>query len=97
MRKLLLAVVPLLGACAQGTQDKNELAREGCRAVYDRLQRFVTGNGRFPESDAEWAEFESTKDPWGNVYVVDTESGETIVWSFGADGEEGTDDDIGYP
>ena len=36
-------------------------------------------------------------DPWGNPYVLEIEGRKVRVWSFGPDGNEGTEDDIAYP
>ena len=72
-------------------------AQAECKAIYDRLMRFATGQGRYPGTDEEWAPFESDKDPWGNNYFVDDESARMQVCSAGPDGIPATGDDICYP
>jgi len=36
-------------------------------------------------------------DPWGNPYVLGRDGARIRVYSFGPDGQEGTDDDVMYP
>ena len=36
-------------------------------------------------------------DPWGNPYVLEREGRKIRVYSWGPDGQEGTEDDIAYP
>ncbi len=36
-------------------------------------------------------------DPWGNPYWMEKNGNKIIIWCAGPDGQEGSDDDIGYP
>jgi hypothetical protein len=36
-------------------------------------------------------------DPWGNAYLLERDGKRIIIWSWGPDGQEGTEDDIRYP
>lgn len=74
-------------------------ANERCKARYDIYQRWITGRGRLPETDAERAEAEGggELDPWGHPYVFEVEGGPLVVWSNGPDGLPETGDDIRYP
>jgi hypothetical protein len=98
MRCLVLVLVLLAcGACGETSQDPKAVAERQCRGVYDRLMRYVTGHGRYPETDEEWNGIRTGKDPWGHPLEIVMEEGEARVWSNGPDGEERTADDICYP
>jgi len=97
MRRLALLV--LLAACGKDTPaERAAEAERGCRAGYDRLQRWVQSHGRFPETPAEESEaIGGKRDPWGHPYTVDNKGGDVIVWSNGPDGIPGNEDDVSYP
>ena len=37
------------------------------------------------------------EDPWGTDYYLERDGNKIKVWSWGPDGQEGTEDDISYP
>jgi hypothetical protein len=87
-----------LVACREGPSSDVDRARAGCRARYDAFQRWVTGQGKFPETEEEWAQARGReKDPWGRPYDVEVEGGTVRVWSDGPDREPDTSDDLCYP
>ncbi|MDH3590913.1 MAG: type II secretion system protein GspG [Planctomycetota bacterium] len=95
MRAALLAVWIVAAGCAD--EDPTALAQRKCRARYDQLMRWITGQARVPEPHEEKvAAGLDEPDPWGHPYVLDF-GDETRVWSWGPDGKEGTRDDICFP
>lgn len=96
---LALALATLAAGCGEKEADAETRAAEGCRGRYDAIQRWITANNRVPTSDEELrvASGSKGKDPWGHDYVIDIVDGSVVVFSWGPDGIESTDDDIYYP
>ena len=77
---------------------KERTALDRMRQVMKSVDRFLADTGRYPESLREIPGLGALRDPWGNDYLY--ELGEVDgkmrprLWSAGADGQSGTDDDI---
>ena len=81
-----------------------EVAREGrslatvphvLEALEEALGAILHVNGYDYREDGNFIYVED--DPWGNVYVLETQGKRRLVRSFGPDGKRGTADDIVWP
>ena len=87
----------MLAAC--GEQDPVETAREGCKARYDNVQRWLIRHSRTPETPEEQADAmrRTEKDPWGKAYRIEQIGADIVIWSHGPDRRPDNADDISFP
>ena len=105
----VLIVVAIMAVIAGGAtllvfpqfkKAKVQSAKVGAEAVRQAVDLYsVDGDsGACPQVkdlvDAKKLDAKKTDDPWGKPYKVLCDQGETRVLSFGADGQEGTGDDV---
>ena len=85
---------------------QTSIAHTKCKEYYDAAYFWKTVNKKFPstleEMEAPLQAGEGkyqdvVEDPWGNDYYLELDGKKIIVWSWGPDGQEGTEDDISYP
>jgi general secretion pathway protein G len=82
------------------------VAETKCKYYYDRAHFWELQKKKLPDSleemeaplkpgEEDFLQIED--DPWGNKYVLERDGKRIIIWCWGPDGQEGTDDDIRYP
>lgn len=85
---------------------QERVAEAKCKEYYDAAHMWQSMTRKTPNSLEDMEEplrpgeenfITVEQDPWGNKYVMDRDGKKVIVYSFGPDGIEGTDDDIRYP
>lgn len=85
---------------------QQRVAETKCKYYYDQAKFWQMEKKKLPDSledmeaplkpgEEDFLQIED--DPWGNPYVLQRDGRKIVVWSWGADGQEGTDDDIRYP
>ncbi len=93
---------------ARGQED---IALNKCKTIYDSVGIWKTLNrqgNKIPTNLSALAEpiskgsdepyYEVENDPWGNKYWIEViDNRKYRIWSNGADGSEGTEDDICWP
>jgi hypothetical protein len=88
-------------------RDRNVIARANCKKHYDAARVWMVITKKTPNSLQDMvAPLKPGEenfmgpipdDPWGHPYVLKREGPKIRVYSWGEDGQEGTDDDIVYP
>ena len=86
---------------------QESIARTKCKEYYDAAKFWKTVKKKYPGTIEEMEEplrsgdtepyVKAEDDPWGNRYYLELTGRSLRVWSFGPDGQEGTEDDISYP
>ncbi len=86
---------------------QEKIARTKCKEYYDSAKTWRMINKKYPgsldemESPLNSSDSENfirvEKDPWGNDYVLEVGDKGIVVWSWGPDGQEQTEDDVSYP
>ncbi|MHC4491743.1 MAG: type II secretion system protein GspG [Planctomycetota bacterium] len=84
------------------------IAETKCKSLHDQAMIWKMINRKPPDSldemvaplkqgdDANFLE-SVPEDPWGNPYILEREGSKIRIYSWGDDGQEGTEDDIVYP
>ena len=100
----LLATMVATNVIPQSDQARNKVAQTSVRTIADAVTTYYLQNGRLPESLEALADPEAkggpllkqgTKDPWDRAFVLRSDSKKDFeILCLGADGNEGTDDDI---
>jgi general secretion pathway protein G len=84
------------------------IAETQCKTLHDKAMMWKMINRKPPDSIEEMVAplkdgddenfLESVpEDPWGNQYILEREGNKIRIYSWGEDGQEGTEDDIVYP
>lgn len=82
------------------------IAETKCKEYYDQAKFWRTIKKKYPSSLEDMEEelnpgegpyLRVEEDPWGNNYQLESDGKSIRVYSFGPDGNEGTEDDIMYP
>jgi len=85
---------------------QHKIAQTKCKEYYDNAKFWRTVTNKYPTSLEDMAAplrpgeedfVKIEQDPWGTVYYLEIDGNRIRVWSWGPDGQEGTDDDISYP
>jgi len=85
---------------------QRSIAETKCKEYYDQAKFWRTIKKKYPTSLEDMEEelnpgegpyLRVEEDPWGNVYQLESDGKNIRVYSFGPDGNEGTEDDIAYP
>ena len=85
---------------------QRSIAQTKCKELYDSAMTWRMVKKKLPESledmegelnpgDGPFIRIEP--DPWGNEYRLERDGRKVRIYCWGADGQEGTDDDISYP
>jgi len=83
------------------------IAEAKCKEYHDNAKMWRTIRKKYPSTLEDMEEplnpgsaepfIRVEDDPWGNPYVLERDGARIRVYSFGPDGQEGTDDDVMYP
>lgn len=76
------------------------VAKSDIGQIHDAAENFFMDNGRYPESLEElvtkgengqkYLEMDVVPtDPWGNEYIIEIEDDDALIWTLGADGQQG--------
>lgn len=86
---------------------QHSIAETQCKELHDKAMLWKTIKRKPPDSLDEMMaplrqgdqDFLETvpEDPWGNPYVLERDGSRLRIFSWGEDGQEGTEDDIMYP
>jgi general secretion pathway protein G len=87
---------------------QHKIAQTKCKTLHDRAMMWKMIRRKPPESlddmkaplrEGEDEDFLDAipEDPWGNPYVLERDGSKIRIFSWGEDGQEGTEDDIVYP
>jgi len=87
---------------------QTSIAETKCKSLHDQAMIWKMISRKPPDSldemvaplqqgdDANFLE-SVPEDPWGNPYILERDGNKIRLYSWGADGQEGTEDDIVYP
>ena len=85
---------------------QEKIAHTKCKEYYDAAKFWRTVKKSYPSTLEEMEEplkagdepyQRIDEDPWGNDYYMERTGTKIKIWSWGPDGQEGTEDDISYP
>ena len=87
---------------------QHQIAQTQCKTLHNKAMTWKMIHRKPPESlddmkaplrDGDDEDFLDTipEDPWGNPYVLERDGSKIRIYSWGEDGQEGTEDDIVYP
>jgi general secretion pathway protein G len=86
---------------------QHSIAQTQCKELHDKAMLWKTINRKPPDSldemmaplrqgdDQDFLD-KIPEDPWGNSYVLERDGSKLRIYSWGEDGQEGTEDDIMY-
>ena len=84
-------------ATARTTMCQQLLQRREVLAHGDQAHQATIEEMEAPLKPGEGNYQKAEEDPWGNMYYLERDGNKVKIWSWGPDGQEGTEDDISYP